>query len=66
MPTRDGWEVLQEIRQNEAGAKAKVLVCSIINDPDLAAAMGADGFLHKPVDRASLLQALKSLSLPNV
>jgi CheY-like chemotaxis protein len=66
MPTRDGWEVLQEIRQNEAGAQAKVLVCSIINDPDLAAAMGADGFLHKPVDRASLLQALKSLSLPNV
>ena len=66
MPKRDGWEVLQEIRQSDAGAKAKVLVCSIINDPDLAAAMGANGFLHKPVDRASLLQALTELSSPLV
>jgi len=61
MPKRDGWEVLQEIRQKDAGAQTKVLVCSIINDPDLAAAMGADGFLHKPVNRASLLQAINEV-----
>lgn len=61
MPKRDGWEVLQALRQSKAGAKARVLVCSIINDPHLAEALGADGFLHKPVDRASLLQALDRL-----
>jgi CheY-like chemotaxis protein len=61
MPRRDGWEVLQTLRQSEAGARARVLVCSIINDPHLAEALGADGFLHKPVDRASLHQALDKL-----
>ena len=61
MPGRDGWEVLQSLRRIEAGASARVLVCSIINDPQLAKALGANGFLHKPVDRASLLQALDRL-----
>ncbi len=58
MPDRDGWEVLQELRATEAGAQARIIVCSIINDPRLALALGADAFLNKPVDRASLLQAL--------
>ncbi|MCL6430976.1 MAG: response regulator [Anaerolineae bacterium] len=58
MPDRDGWEVLQELRATEAGARARIIVCSIINDPKLALALGADAFLNKPVDRASLLQAL--------
>lgn len=66
MPKRDGWEVLQALRQSQAGARARVLVCSIIDDPHLAAALGADGFLHKPVDRASLLQALDRLASPTV
>jgi CheY-like chemotaxis protein len=66
MPKRDGWEVLQALRQSEAGARARVVVCSIINDPHLAEALGADGFLHKPVDRTSLLQALDELVSPAV
>ena len=66
MPERDGWEVLQALRRSEAGSRARVLVCSIIDDPHLAAALGADGFLHKPVDRASLLQALDKLVSPAV
>ncbi len=64
MPERDGWEVLETLRQSEVGRRARVLVCSIINDPPLAAALGADGFLHKPVDRLSLLQALSRLLAP--
>ncbi len=58
MPGRDGWEVLQALRASEAGHKTAIIVCSVINDPQLSAALGADAFLHKPVDKASLLQAL--------
>ncbi len=58
MPDRDGWELLQILRQREVGTSARVIVCSIINDPQLAAALGANGFLHKPVDRAGLLRSL--------
>ncbi|MDI7276359.1 MAG: response regulator [Anaerolineae bacterium] len=58
MPEQDGWEVLQMLRSRPSSARARFVVCSIINDPGLASALGADAFLNKPVDRASLLQVL--------
>ncbi|MDI7277003.1 MAG: response regulator, partial [Anaerolineae bacterium] len=58
MPERDGWELLRALRASPPGQRARVIVCSIINDPELSATLGADGFLLKPVERASLLQAL--------
>ena len=61
MPQRDGWEVLEMLRRAEGDRHTQVLVCSVINDPVLAAAYGADGFLLKPVDRLGLLQALERL-----
>ncbi len=60
MPDRDGWELLPLLRRHPLGARAKVIICSIINDPRLATALGADSFLHKPVDRADLLTALSA------
>jgi len=60
MPRSDGWEMLQAIRRTPQGQRAAIIICSIINDPDLARALGADGFLHKPVDRASLVQAVST------
>lgn len=61
MPERDGWETLQALRRTEAGRRARVVVCSIIRDPGLSSALGADAFLHKPVDRARLLHVLSRL-----
>ncbi len=58
MPGRDGWEVLQALRASEAGRRATIIICSVINDPQLSAALGADAFLHKPVDKAKLLRVL--------
>jgi len=60
MPDRDGWELL-EILGRRAGPKPGVVVCSIINDPELALSLGADYFCHKPVSRASLLHALNEI-----
>ncbi len=61
MPDRDGWELLQLLRAREAGRRARIVVCSIVNDPQLALALGADAFLPKPVDQASLLHVLGDL-----
>lgn len=58
MPNRDGWETLQALRAQPGGRRARIVVCSIINDPGLARAMGADAFLNKPVHRAELRQVL--------
>jgi len=64
MPDRDGWQILQELTIQSGAAMPKIMVCSIINDPDLAFALGADAFLNKPVSRESLLQALSALASP--
>ncbi|MDI7275896.1 MAG: response regulator [Anaerolineae bacterium] len=60
MPDRDGWEALQVMRLGQSHTP-RVVICSIIDDPELSASLGADAFLHKPVDRAALLQALDQL-----
>ncbi len=60
LPYQDGWEVLNALRHKPACRDTPIIVCSIINDPQLAMALGAAAFLLKPVDRASLLQALET------
>ena len=59
MPERDGWEVLERLRAQGGAQRPYVIVCSIINDPQLALALGADAFLSKPVSRGQLLQAIE-------
>ena len=61
MPHRDGWEILQALRERESNYRPHIIVCSIINDPQLAGALGADAFLHKPVTRDQLIQALEKV-----
>jgi len=58
LPNQDGWEVLEALRREARFDQVRVIICSIIKDPQLARALGAHAFLHKPVDRAQLLQAL--------
>jgi CheY-like chemotaxis protein len=58
LPRRDGWEILQTLKANPATASIPVIVCSILNEPELATALGADGYLRKPVSQEALLQAL--------
>lgn len=62
MPETDGWSVLQAVRLNPRTAAIPVLVCSVLNDPELAAALGATGYLTKPVSRPQLLEALRSVT----
>lgn len=61
MPHLDGWEVLQSLAAAEREHRPRIVVCSIINDPHLAAALGADAFLNKPVSRSQLLSTLEEV-----
>jgi len=63
MPRHDGWELMERLCTTGSGRRARVVVCSIINDPDLALTLGADAFLNKPVKRADLLQTLDQVLL---
>jgi hypothetical protein len=40
-----------------------VIICSVINDPELAYSLGASLFLPKPVSRDDILTALHKLGV---
>ncbi len=63
MPEMDGWELLQRLNTHPQTADIPVIICSVINDPDLAYSLGASLFLPKPVSRAGVLEALRQLGV---
>jgi signal transduction histidine kinase/CheY-like chemotaxis protein len=58
---QNGWTFLREIKGDETTRTIPVLVITIIDNEKQALALGADGFLIKPVDRLPLLQKLNTL-----
>jgi len=58
MPHQDGWELLRELRAVPETRDIPVVVCSVLNDPQLAGSLGADGYVLKPVSQLDLLRAL--------
>jgi len=63
MPGIDGWEVLQRLRTKRETQFIPVIICSVINDPELAFALGASRYVPKPVTREALLTALQDLDI---
>lgn len=57
----NGWTFLREIKGDETTCNIPVLVITIIDNEKQALALGADGFLIKPVDRLPLLNKLNTL-----
>jgi CheY-like chemotaxis protein len=58
MPQMDGWQVLEQLRQNPVTSNVRILVCSILGQSDFALFMGADAMLSKPVTPQAFLAAL--------
>ena len=58
MPEQDGWEFLGQLREHPDTRGIPVVVSTILPQEHLALALGAAGFLHKPVSRTTLLAAL--------
>ncbi len=55
MPGQDGWELLQILRGEPATARTPIMVCSVLNEPQIAFALGASDYLNKPVTQNALL-----------
>ena len=55
------WAFLSELKANPATQNTPILVVTVIDNEKQAIALGADGFLIKPVDRLSLLNKLNTL-----
>ncbi len=63
MPEMDGWELLQRLRAHPQTGNIPIIVCSVINNPELAYALQASLFITKPVSRADILNALRQLGV---
>jgi len=62
MPSQDGWEILQMLKDDPVTQGIPVIVCSVLEDPQLARSLGAAADLRKPVAQGDLLAALGRLA----
>jgi len=58
MKPTSGWEVLLHLKQDPRTTSIPVIVVTIVDNPGAGAALGADEYLVKPVDKATLLAAV--------
>ncbi|MHB0874783.1 MAG: response regulator [Anaerolineae bacterium] len=58
MPGIDGWSIIKALREHPDTAHTPLVVCSVLEDPQLAEALGASAYLKKPVTQGELLSAL--------
>jgi signal transduction histidine kinase/DNA-binding response OmpR family regulator len=55
----DGQEVLSQLKNNPRTSKIPVIVITMADQPGVGTAFGADEYLVKPVDKATLLAAVE-------
>jgi CheY-like chemotaxis protein len=60
LPGRDGWDLLSELKADPLTADIPAIVCSVLREPRMAAALGAVAYLQKPITRPRLQAALRS------
>lgn len=58
MPHIDGWRVLGQLRQHPVTEHVPIIICTILAQEEMAYALGASGFVRKPVTRAAFLACL--------
>lgn len=61
MPQIDGWKLLGRLREHPALRGIPILVFTIVPQEEMALALGAAGYLKKPVTRRQFLEALDAL-----
>ena len=59
LPGLDGWEVLTRLKHDPATASIPVIVISVVDNPELAIALGAVDYFVKPVPAKELIARLQ-------
>ena len=58
MNSMDGWQLLKELRNNPLSEHIPIIICSVLKQDELARSLGANDFIHKPVNQETFLTAL--------
>lgn len=64
LPDMDGWEVLTRLHADPETRAIPVIICSVVRQEELSLALGAVGYVSKPVRRRDLIQALDQALAP--
>ena len=62
MPDMDGWTVLRSLKADPVLRDIPIVMVSILADQAMGYALGANDYLQKPVDRATLLTTVRRLT----
>jgi len=63
LPNSDGWELLAQLANDPVTRGIPIIVCSVVNEADLAVSLGAKAVAAKPVSRSDFLAALQQALL---
>ncbi len=63
MPRQDGWSVLSTLKADPDTRPIPVIVLTMLDDSEMAFALGAADFMTKPVDRQQLAASLRRCGL---
>ncbi|NWF97685.1 MAG: diguanylate cyclase [Nitrospirae bacterium] len=63
LPKKDGWEVLQALKSNRETSDIPVIIHSIVDNKELAFALGATDYLLKPLEREALISKLEEITI---
>jgi signal transduction histidine kinase/DNA-binding response OmpR family regulator len=63
MPSKDGWQVIQELKSDPETKEIPIVICSIVTDREKGFSLGATDYLVKPILEDELVRALNRLNL---
>ncbi len=63
MPGMDGWEVLQNLKNDPETSNIPVIIISVSENIETGAALGAVGYVSKPVRKQKLIEEIENISL---
>ncbi len=61
MPQKDGWQVLQDLKNNPETRNIPIIMCSILEEEEKGFSLGAADYLVKPFLREDLVNAITRL-----
>jgi signal transduction histidine kinase/CheY-like chemotaxis protein len=62
MPNRDGWQVMQDLKDDPQTREIPIIVCSLVQEEEKGFKLGATDYLVKPFLQDELLNALQRIN----